>query len=63
MAYPRALTERQEQSVAKAYARGTSTSALAEKHGVHPSTIRGAVVRQGGTLRSRGGVPGQRKSR
>lgn len=63
MAHPRSLTTKQEQSVAKAYAKGASTSVLAEKHGVHPSTIRGAVQRQGGSLRPRGGIPGQRKSR
>ena len=62
MAAPRSLTEKQEKEIAKAYAKGGLTSQLALQYGVHSSTIRNAIERQGGTLRPRGGVPGVSKS-
>ncbi len=59
MAAPRSLTAQQEKAIAKAYAGGAVTSDLANQYSVHPSTIRNTVVREGGTLRARGGVKGR----
>lgn len=61
MAATRTFDARTEKSIARAYAKGGLTSVLAREYGCHPSTIRQAVVRQGGTLRPRGGVPGVSK--
>lgn len=55
MVAPRALTAKQEEAVAKKYAKGTSSQALADEYGVHRSTIVTAVRRNGGTLRKAGG--------
>lgn len=62
MAAKRSLTDKQEKEIAKAYAKGGLTSHLSAQYEVHPSTIRNAILRQGGTLRVRGGVPGVSKS-
>jgi hypothetical protein len=58
MAQPKVLSSSQERSIAKKYAKGAQTGALAAQFGVHRDTIRASVTRQGGTLRTRGGQPG-----
>lgn len=55
MVAPRALKPAEEKKVAAAYAKGTSSQALADQYGVHRSTIVTAVRRNGGTLRKAGG--------
>lgn len=55
MVAPRALKPAEEKKVAEQYAKGTSSQALADKFGVHRSTIVTAVRRNGGTLRKAGG--------
>ena len=62
MAATKSLSDKQEREIAKAYAKGGLTSHLAAQYQVHPSTIRNAIQRQGGSLRPRGGVPGVSKS-
>lgn len=59
MAATRSLTDKQEKAIAKAYGKGAASADLAADYGVHVSTIRNAVLRQGVTLRPRGGVPGK----
>lgn len=55
MVAPRALTPREEKQVAASYEKGQSSQALADKYGVHRSTIVTAVRRNGGELRRPGG--------
>lgn len=55
MAYPRALTAKKEEAIATAYSKGKSSAELAEKHGVHRSTIVGIVKRAGVPVRKAGG--------
>lgn len=59
----RALTDRVEKKVAKDYAAGHSTAYMAMMLGVSVDVIRAAVLRQGGTLRPRGSVPGTPRAR
>lgn len=61
MAQPRALTERDEKAIAKAYAANTPTAQLAAEYGVHADTIRNIAKRAGLTMRNRGGMRGPTK--
>lgn len=58
MAQPRALSERDEAEIAKAYAANETTKSLAARYGVHPDTIRNIAKRNGLTMRGRGGISG-----
>lgn len=59
MAPPRILDPRREAKIAREYADGQSPRDLAAKYGINRSTVREVVLRQGGTMRPRGGVPGR----
>lgn len=61
MAAKRRLSDAKEKQVAAAYAKGKSSTELMERFGVSGDTIRAAVIRQGGSLRPRGGIAGKRR--
>lgn len=63
MAQPRALTEREEKAIVKAYSANTPTAQLAGEYGVHPDTIRNIAKRAGLTMRNRGGMRGPTKAK
>lgn len=53
-AKPWRFTRAQEKRIAQQYADGKTTTELGAQYEAHPSQIRRAVLRQGGTMRSRG---------
>ena len=63
MAAPRALTPAKERKVVEQYGKGKTSAQLAEKFGVHRSTIVGIVKRAGGEVRQAGGIKGVPRQR
>lgn len=70
MAAPRAFTPAKEKQIAKSYAKGKSSTELAEKYGVHRSTIVGVVKRAKAEnddieveIRKAGGIKGTPRKR
>lgn len=61
MAHPRALTAAKERKVVEGYQKGKSSTELAEKFGVHRSTVVEAVKRAGITPRKAGGSKPRKK--
>lgn len=63
MAHPRALTPAKESKVVEAYVKGKAAADLAEKYGVHRSTVVAAVKRAGHPVRRPGGSKPKAKAK